>query len=165
MKDLLEDAADFHFMDLALAQAQAALALGEVPIGAVVTCDGQLVAAAHNRRELDGDPAAHAELLAIRQAALQLGRWRLTDCTVYVTLEPCVMCAGLMVLSRVARCVYGASDPKSGALGTLYNMHNDTRLNHSFTVSPGVRERECATLLRDFFATLRRQPINPKEAG
>lgn len=146
---------DIRFMNLALAQARAAQDLGEVPIGAVVTCDGELIASACNRREIDHDPAGHAEFLAMKEAARALGRWRLSGCTVYVTLEPCVMCAGLMQQSRVDRCVYGAHDPKGGALGTLYQIHDDTRLNHRFEVVSGVLEEECAGLLSSFFARLR----------
>ncbi|TLM88626.1 MAG: nucleoside deaminase, partial [Actinobacteria bacterium] len=129
--------------------------IGEVPIGAVVVCDGAVAASASNRREIDHDPAGHAELIAIREAAARLGRWRLSDCTVYVTLEPCPMCAGLMHQARVARCVYAAPDPKAGALGTLYDLHDDKRLNHRFEVTRGVLEDEASTLLRSFFQRLR----------
>lgn len=148
---------DETFMALALGQARTAEAMGEVPIGAVVVCDGAVVASGHNRRESDNDPAGHAELLAIREAASKLGRWRLSDCTVYVTLEPCPMCAGLMHQARIARCVYAAPDPKAGALGTLYDLHDDTRLNHRFEVTPGVLECESAELLRSFFRRLREE--------
>lgn len=148
---------DETFMALALGQARTAEAMGEVPIGAVVVCDGAVVASGHNRRETDNDPAGHAELLAIREAASKLGRWRLSDCTVYVTLEPCPMCAGLMHQARIARCVYAAPDPKAGALGTLYDLHDDTRLNHRFEVSSGVLEAESAELLRSFFRRLREE--------
>lgn len=144
-------------MALALAQARTAEAMGEVPIGAVVVCDGAVVASGHNRREADNDPAGHAELLAIREAASKLGRWRLSDCTVYVTLEPCPMCAGLMHQARIARCVYAAPDPKAGALGTLYDLHDDTRLNHRFDVTSGVLESDSAGLLRSFFRRLREE--------
>ena len=113
---------DEKYMRLALAEADAAATEGEVPIGAVVVCDGQVVARAHNRRELDLDPSAHAEFSAMVEASRVLGRWRLSGCTVYVTLEPCLMCAGLMVNARIDRCVFGASDPKGGALGTLYDV-------------------------------------------
>jgi tRNA(Arg) A34 adenosine deaminase TadA len=146
---------DIHFMQAALAQARQAASLGEVPIGAVVAHQGSIIAAAHNRREIDADPAAHAEFLALQAAAHHLGRWRLSGCTVYVTLEPCVMCAGLMQLSRIERCVFGASDPKAGALGTLYAIHADPRLNHNFSVQAGVCAEEAAGLLRNFFAALR----------
>jgi tRNA(adenine34) deaminase len=156
---------DEYFMRLALEQAALAAKLGEVPIGAVVVRNGdkeeegvhaaEVVALAHNRRELDRDPAAHAELLAIRAAAQALDRWRLSDCTVYVTLEPCPMCAGLMHQARIKRCVYAAFDPKGGALGTLYNIHEDERLNHQFEVTSGVLAEESAALLQDFFQRLR----------
>lgn len=146
---------DELYMRMALQQAAEAAELGEVPIGAVVVCDGAVVASAYNRRELDTDPTAHAELLAIREASQRLQRWRLSDCTVYVTLEPCPMCAGLMHQARIRRCVYGAVDPKAGALGTLYDLHDDTRLNHRFDVTSGVLAQESAEMLRAFFRDLR----------
>ena len=149
---------DERFMRMALDEAQAAADEGEVPIGAIVVCEGRVVARAHNRRETDADPSAHAEFSAMRAAAAELGRWRLTGCTVYVTLEPCLMCAGLMVNSRVDRCVYGASDPKAGALGTLYDVSHDPRLNHEFEVTPGVLADESATMLRGFFRARRARP-------
>lgn len=146
---------DERFMREALVEAHAAAAEGEVPIGAVVVYEGEIIARAHNRRELDEDPSAHAEFSAMVAAARALGRWRLTGCTVYVTLEPCVMCAGLMVNARVTRCVYGAADPKAGALGSLYQLNADRRLNHAFEVTAGVLSDECAGLLKAFFAELR----------
>lgn len=146
---------DERFMREALAEAHAAAAEGEVPIGAVVVYEGEIIARAHNRRELDEDPSAHAEFSAMVAAARALGRWRLTGCTVYVTLEPCVMCAGLMVNARVSRCVYGAADPKAGALGSLYQLNADRRLNHAFEVTAGVLSNECAGVLKAFFAELR----------
>lgn len=146
---------DATYMALALEQARYAESIGEVPIGAVVVCDGAVVASACNRRETDHDPAGHAELLAIREAASKLGRWRLSDCTVYVTLEPCPMCAGLMHQARIARCVYAAPDPKAGALGSLYDLHDDKRLNHRFEVTRGVLKHESAELLKAFFRRLR----------
>lgn len=146
---------DERFMREALVEAHAAAAEGEVPIGAVVVYEGEIVARAHNRRELDEDPSAHAEFSAMVAAARALGRWRLTGCTVYVTLEPCVMCAGLMVNARVTRCVYGAADPKAGALGSLYQLNADRRLNHAFEVTAGVLSNECAGVLKAFFAELR----------
>lgn len=148
---------DIAFMHLALEQARAAERIGEVPIGAVVVCQGEVVAQACNRREIDADPAGHAEFLAMKAAAEKLGRWRLSGCTVYVTLEPCLMCAGLMYQSRIDRCVYGTADPKAGALGTLYKINEDERLNHRFEVTSGVLQQECADLLRGFFARLRRK--------
>ena len=146
---------DERYMRMALDEARAAASVGEVPIGAVVVCGDRVVARAHNRRELDQDPSAHAEFAAIVSAAHELGRWRLNDCTVYVTLEPCCMCAGLMVNARVGRCVYGARDAKAGALGSLYDLNADRRLNHRFAVTAGVLERECRTLLGDYFSGLR----------
>lgn len=146
---------DEKFMREALAEARAAAAVGEVPIGAVVVRDGEIVARAHNRRELDQDPSAHAEFAAVCAAAQALGRWRLSDCTVYVTLEPCCMCAGLMVNARVGRCVYGASDAKAGALGSLYDLNADSRLNHRFNVTAGVLADECRAVLSGYFAGLR----------
>lgn len=150
--------ADAAYMALALEEARAATAEGEVPIGAVVVCDGAVIARAHNRREMDADPTAHAEMIAIREAARRLGRWRLSDCTVYVTLEPCPMCAGAMHQARITRLVFGAFDPKAGAVGTLYDLSNDVRLNHRFSVTSGVLAEESAALLRGFFERLRKEP-------
>lgn len=146
---------DEKFMREALAEARAAAAVGEVPIGAVVVRSGEIVARAHNRRELDQDPSAHAEFAALCAAARSLGRWRLSDCTVYVTLEPCCMCAGLMVNARVGRCVYGAADAKAGALGSLYDLNADSRLNHRFNVTAGVLADECREVLSGYFSGLR----------
>ncbi len=146
---------DEKFMSEALAEARAAAAVGEVPIGAVVVRAGEIVARAHNRRELDQDPSAHAEFSALCAAAQSLGRWRLSDCTVYVTLEPCCMCAGLMVNARVGRCVYGATDAKAGALGSLYDLNADSRLNHRFNVTAGVLADECREMLSGYFSGLR----------
>ena len=146
---------DEKFMREALVEARAAAAVGEVPIGAVVVRAGEIVARAHNRRELDRDPSAHAEFSALCAAAQSLGRWRLSDCTVYVTLEPCCMCAGLMVNARVGRCVYGAADAKAGALGSLYDLNADSRLNHRFNVTAGVLADECRAVLSGYFSGLR----------
>lgn len=146
---------DEKFMREALAEARAAAVVGEVPIGAVVVRAGEIVARAYNRRELDQDPSAHAEFAALCAAAQSLGRWRLFDCTVYVTLEPCCMCAGLMVNARVGRCVYGAADAKAGALGSLYDLNADSRLNHRFNVTAGVLADECRAVLSGYFAGLR----------
>lgn len=148
---------DEDYMRLALDEAHLAAEEGEVPIGAIVVCDGEVVARAHNRRETDRDPSAHAEFSAMCAAARALDRWRLTGCTVYVTLEPCIMCAGLMHQSRIARCVFGAPDPKAGAVGTLYQVNADERLNHTFEVTPGVLADECSALLKDFFANKRKK--------
>jgi tRNA(adenine34) deaminase len=146
---------DLKYMELALSLAREAAQVREVPVGAVVVQDGVVIATAHNRRELDQDPTAHAELIAMRKAAQVLGSWRLEGCTVYVTLEPCPMCAGAMVLSRIDRCVYGCTDPKGGFLGTLGDLSSDPRLNHRFDVTSGVLEEECAENLRAFFRKLR----------
>ena len=156
---------DEKFMALALEEAARAAELGEVPIGAVVVHDGEVIARAGNRRETDADPAAHAEFSALMQASRVLGRWRLTGCTVYVTLEPCLMCAGLMVNSRIDRCVFGAPDPKGGAVGTLYYVSHDARLNHEFEVEGGVLEDECAEVLRAFFKRRRAEAKAAKLAA
>jgi len=148
---------DETFMGLALGEAREAEAIGEVPIGAVVVCEGAVISTGHNRREIDHDPAGHAEFLAIREASRRLERWRLSDCTVYVTLEPCPMCAGLMHQARIARCVFASPDPKAGALGTLYDLSNDERLNHRFDVTSGVLAEDSAELLRQFFRRLREE--------
>jgi tRNA(adenine34) deaminase len=136
----------------ALDEARLALATGDVPVGALVLgADGRVLGRGHNRREAAGDPTAHAELLAVREAASALGSWRLTGCTLVVTLEPCTMCAGALVLARVGRVVYGADDPKAGAVGSLWDVVRDRRLNHRPEVVPGVLAEECAEPLRAFF--------------
>jgi tRNA(adenine34) deaminase len=140
-------------MGLALAEARLALASTDVPIGAVVVGpDGTVIGAGRNEREAHQDPTAHAELVAIRQAARALGSWRLDGCTLVVTLEPCAMCAGAIVLARIPRVVFGAWDEKAGASGSVFDILRERRLNHWVEVYPGVREDECAALLRDFFA-------------
>ena len=146
---------DLEAMTLALAEARAALAHGDVPIGAVALLDGEVIAQRHNERELTGDPTAHAELLALRDAAAHLGRWRLDDVTLVVSLEPCAMCAGAMVNSRVARVVFGAPDMKAGAVGSLYNLCVDPRLNHEVEVRQGVLADQAAALLQNFFSDRR----------
>ena len=147
---------DHDAMLLALTEARAAAVHGDVPIGAVVVRDGAVIAARHNERELTGDPTAHAEVLALRVAAAIVGHWRLMDCTLYVTLEPCVMCAGAVVNGRVGRLVYGATDPKAGAVESLYRVVTDERLNHRPPVEGGVLADECGQLLKAFFAERRR---------
>lgn len=146
---------DESFMRLALEQAAAALDHDDVPIGAVVAHKGELLASARNMRELLRDPTAHAEVLVLRAAAAELGTWRLSNCTLYVTLEPCAMCAGACVLGRVQRLVYGPQDPRGGAALSLYNIVQDPRLNHTMEVTPGVLEQECLALLQRFFQTRR----------
>jgi tRNA(adenine34) deaminase len=147
--------ADFQFMEKALELAHKAEGLQEVPIGAVVVCDGQIVGEGYNTRETQNNPAGHAELTAIQQAAKTLGRWRLTGCTLYVTLEPCLMCAGAVVLARLDRVVYGPRDPKAGAVHSLYEVLADKRLNHRPEVLEGVMGDECSRILKDFFAKRR----------
>ena len=142
-------------MGLALDEAAAALAHGDVPVGAVVIAAGAVLASRHNERERGGDPTAHAEILALRDAARALGTWRLDRCTLVVTLEPCAMCAGALVASRLGRLVFGAADPKAGACGSLYNLCADPRLNHAVPVTGGVRAADAARLLSAFFSGLR----------
>jgi tRNA(adenine34) deaminase len=146
---------DETYMAEALAEARAALAHDDVPIGCVVVRDGEVIGRAHNARERDRDPTAHAEIIALREAAARLGSWRLEGCTVYVTLEPCTMCAGAMVLARIERLVMGAMDAKAGAVGSLYDVPRDARLNHRVVVDAGVGEAESAALLKAFFAARR----------
>ena len=146
---------DDQAMRLALQEATAAAAHGDVPIGAVVVRDGTVIAARHNERELTGDPTAHAEVLAIRDAAVVVGHWRLLDCTLYVTLEPCAMCAGALVNARIGRLVYAATDPKAGAVASLYELCSDPRLNHRLPVVAGLHAEQAGELLRSFFADRR----------
>ena len=146
---------DEYFMRLALREAERALEHDDVPIGAVVVHDGEVIGAGANERELRGDPTAHAEVLALREAAAKLGSWRLLDCSLYVTLEPCAMCAGAIILARVPRLVYGAVDEKAGAVGSLWDVVRDRRLNHRPEVIAGVLAEECGALLTDFFARRR----------
>lgn len=153
----ISQCSDIEYMRLALEEAKQAAAADEVPIGAIVVRDGVIVARSRNTRERNHDPAGHAEFTAMLEAAATQDTWRLSGCTVYVTLEPCIMCAGLMHQARIDRCVYGAPDPKAGALGSLYAIHQDDRLNHTFEVSSGILEEECAQLLKDFFAAKREQ--------
>lgn len=159
----MEHGDDRIYMERALELARIAASLDEVPIGAVVVCEGRIIAEGYNRREIDADPAGHAELIALSQAARELGVWRLSGCTVYVTLEPCLMCAGLMYQARVDRCVFGALDPKAGALGSLYRVNEDERLNHTFEVTAGVCADECAEVLRSFFREKRRRNKERKQ--
>jgi len=146
---------DLEAMSIALVEARAALTHGDVPIGAVVVIDGEVVARRHNERELTHDPSAHAEILALRDAAASIGSWRLDEATLVVTLEPCTMCAGAAVNGRVGRVVFGARDLKAGAVVSLYGIGSDPRLNHEFTVTADVAADECAELLMTFFAARR----------
>jgi tRNA(adenine34) deaminase len=151
MAEVTPAATHLHGMGLAIEQARRAEAHGDVPIGAAILRDGEPLARAGNERELRRDPTAHAEILAIRAAAEALGGWRLPDTTLYVTLEPCAMCAGAIVLARIPTVVIGAPDPKAGAAGSVLDVLREPALNHRPEVITGVREEECATLLRDFF--------------
>lgn len=146
---------DDELMRLALDEAAYAVDHGDVPIGAVAVIGDEVVARAHNRREVDRDPTAHAEILALRDAARHVGRWRLDGVTLAVTLEPCVMCAGALVLARLDRLVFAADDPKAGAVGALYDIPRDPRLNHQVAVTRGVLADQAAIMLRDFFAARR----------
>ena len=150
---------DEALMREALAEAEKALALGEVPIGAILAADGQVVGRGHNRRETDADPTAHAEILALRDGAARRRHWRLHGTTLYVTIEPCPMCAGALVNARVDRLVYGAADPKAGAAGTVFNLTFDPRLNHRLKVTGGVLAEEAALIVQRFFRARRtKQP-------
>lgn len=146
---------DLEYMQLALERARLAPALGEVPIGAVLVCDGQVLAEVHNFREAWQDPTAHAEVVAIREAASRLGTWRLTGATLYVTVEPCSMCTGAIIQSRISRLVFGAKDPKAGACGSVFNLPDERRLNHRVEVVGGILEQESQELIQAFFRRLR----------
>ena len=142
-------------MRAAIGEARAALVHDDVPVGAVVTLDGDVIAARHNERELTGDPVAHAEVLALRDAARHVGSWRLGECTLYVTLEPCAMCAGAMVNARLGRLVFGATDPKAGAVTSHFRLLDGDVLNHTVEFTAGIEEQECGDLLRAFFRARR----------
>jgi tRNA(adenine34) deaminase len=157
MPDLPLDPQHEMFMRLALRQAEAAAAAGEVPVGAVIVLNNRVIAEAHNQRELLHDPTAHAEMIAITQAAAAIGDWRLEGCTLYVTLEPCPMCAGAILQARIPTLVYGAADPKAGAVQTLYRLLTDERLNHRVQVQGGVCAVECGEILARFFRQQRAQ--------
>ncbi len=144
-------------MAMALAEAQRAEALGEVPIGAVLVHDDRVIGRGHNRRETSNDPTTHAEMLAIRDAAAVLDSWRLLDTTLYVTLEPCVMCMGAIILARIPRLVFACRDPRAGAVGSIYDFSSDVRFNHRVAVTEGILEQECSALLSGFFRRLREE--------
>lgn len=148
---------DVYYMKRAIARAKAAAKCGEVPIGAVIVKDGAVVSTGRNMRETTRNALHHAEIIAIDRACKKIGAWRLMDCTLYVTMEPCPMCAGAIVNSRIKRVVYGCYDKKAGALGTVFNL-SDFPLNHKFEITGGILEKECAALLSDFFAELRKRP-------
>jgi tRNA(adenine34) deaminase len=149
------DTIDQTFMRAALDEARVALSRGEVPVGCVIVVGGEIVGRGHNLRETLQDPTAHAEMVAVREAAAKLGSWRLVGATLYVTLEPCPMCAGALVNARVERVVYGAADPKAGATSTLFAIGTDPRLNHRFELVPGVLAEECGAILKDFVGAIR----------
>ncbi len=157
---MTENKEDERYMKLAVEQAGVAEENGDVPIGAVIVREGQIIGRAYNQREQLQDPTAHAEIIALTQAAAALENWHLDGCTMYVTLEPCPMCAGALVLARMKRLVYGCSDPKAGACGSLYNIVQDERLNHRVEVTSGVLEAECSELLQKFFAERRSEQKN-----
>ncbi|WP_281754490.1 tRNA adenosine(34) deaminase TadA [Thermodesulfovibrio yellowstonii] len=146
---------DEYFMKEALKEAEKAYEKGEIPVGALIVVNGEIISKAHNIKETTFDPTAHAEILAIREAARILGAWRLTDATLYVTKEPCIMCSGAIVNSRIKRLVYGCNDPKGGAVVSLYNILNDKRLNHQVEITNGILEEECRAILKRFFKELR----------
>ncbi len=146
---------DIIFMQAALAEAALAEALGEVPIGTVVVLDGVIIGRGHNLRETSNDPTTHAEMVAIRQAAEHIGHWRLLDTTLYVTLEPCVMCMGAIILARIPRLVYACRDPRAGAVGSIFDFSQDERFNHKVEVTEGVLGTECSEMLSGFFKELR----------
>ncbi len=156
-RHLSPHARDKRMMEIALRQAQIAEGLGEVPVGAVVVCGDRVLGMGHNLRETGHDPTAHAEMIAMRQAASTRGNWRLNDCTLYVTLEPCPMCAGAIVNARIRRLVYGADDPKMGCVDSLYELCSDPRFNHSVLVDSGLLADRCARILKRFFRRLRRE--------
>lgn len=152
---------DSHYMELALLEAREAYDLGEIPIGAVLVWEGKVIASAHNMRETWQDATAHAEVIVIREACRKLGRWRLTGATLYVTIEPCPMCAGALVMSRISRLVYGSSDYKAGAVESVFNIVQNKALNHSMEVTSGVMADECAGIMKEFFRMRRKPAANP----
>ena len=150
-------------MKEALAEAKKAAAAGEVPVGAVIVKDGEIIGRGHNETETAKDPTAHAEMIAIRQAAENLGGWRLTGCTMYVTTEPCSMCAGAIVWSRISRLFIGTMDPKSGACGSVFNIPQESRLNHFVEIETGLMQEECSSLMKSFFKELRKRKLEEKQ--
>ena len=150
-------------MKEALAEAKKAAAAGEVPVGAVIVKDGEIIGRGHNETETAKDPTAHAEMIAIRQAAKNLGGWRLTGCTMYVTTEPCSMCAGAIVWSRISRMFIGTMDPKSGACGSVFNIPQESRLNHFVEIETGLMQEECSSLMKSFFKELRKRKLEEKQ--
>lgn len=162
MKEVTEMLVDEKFMKMAIAEAVKAEASNEVPIGAIIVCNNEVIATGYNTRETNQSATGHAEINAIKKANVSLGSWRLENCTLYVTLEPCPMCAGAIIQSRISRVVYGASDPKSGCVGSLMNLVEDERFNHQAKWEKGVLEAECAALLTNFFKKIRSRHKNGK---
>ena len=152
---LTGDAPDEHYMRMALREARYAFEEGEAPVGAVIVHEGRVIARAHNQKEMLRDPTAHAEMIAVTQASAAREAWRLSECVMYVTLEPCLMCAGALIQARLTRVVYGADDPKAGAVRTLYHVLDDARLNHRVAVTGGVLADECGAILSEFFTARR----------
>lgn len=153
-----------EFMQEALKEAEKALSIGEVPVGAIIEKDGNIIARGHNMTETGKDPTAHAEILAIREAARNLGGWRLAGCRMYVTAEPCSMCAGALVLSRIEKIFIGTSDPKTGACGSLMNIPQDERLNHYVEIETGILQQQCEKIMKSFFQKLRKQKLSKKKS-
>ena len=160
---MYDDNIDQRFMKLAIDQAFIAAENGDVPVGVVIVFENRVIAKAHNQRQLLNDPTAHAEIIALTQAAEAVGNWRLNGCTIYVTLEPCPMCAGALVMARIDRLVFGCKDPKAGACGSLYNIVQDERLNHNMDITSGVLDTECGQVLSDFFKVRRDENNNKKQ--
>ena len=162
MKNLYSETApeDSHYMEFALEEAARAGEKWEIPVGAVVVCRGRVIARAHNRREELQSPTAHAEITVLESASSALGSWRLNDCALYVTLEPCIMCVGAILQARISRLVFGCADPKGGAVESLYRLCEDPRLNHHPAVTRGVLEGECGRILSEFFSCLRSKKVN-----
>jgi tRNA(adenine34) deaminase len=163
IRDLMSDKNHEHWMRLAIAEARKAETKNEVPIGCVIVQNGQIIARGHNLRESSQDPTAHAELLAIKKAARKLNSWRLLDTTLYVTLEPCTMCMGAIILARVQTVVFGCYDPKGGAAGSLYDFSTDDRLNHKVNLISPILENECSGLLSSFFSCLRNRKKSERQ--
>ncbi|MBU1259916.1 MAG: tRNA adenosine(34) deaminase TadA [Planctomycetes bacterium] len=156
----MDEKQDQRFMQAAIDQANIALENDDVPVGAVIVCENKIIAKGYNQRQQLNDPTAHAEIIALTAAAEHIGHWRLLNCTIYVTLEPCPMCAGALVLARIDRLVFGCDDPKTGACGSLYNIVQDNRLNHRLEITKGVLADDCSKMLQDFFSVKRERKDN-----
>jgi len=157
---MMDEKQDQRFMQAAIDQAYIALENDDVPVGAVIVCENKIIAKGYNQRQQLNDPTAHAEIIALTAAAEHIGHWRLLNCTIYVTLEPCPMCAGALVLARIDRLVFGCDDPKTGACGSLYNIVQDNRLNHRLEITKGVLADDCSKMLQDFFSVKRERKDN-----